>query len=250
MISEFPLFLYTTLAGIAAGAYVARAIAPLQQGRKMPWLFALVALVLLVIGGVALLGHLGHPLRVLNAFSNPSAGITQEGITTVLFGIAVVVDFAMCFAKKESPRWLVAVTAVLGVAMTVTMGLAYCALIGTPAWANAATVPFFVVGDLAMGAGSYLLFRSDVLADKAFGAYNVAVQALAAASVAAVCAHFAGLGYSAVPFVVGIAGAVLAAVLGIVGRKGGNPAFAYLTCACAIVGIAVARYAFYAASII
>ncbi|MBQ9003345.1 MAG: dimethyl sulfoxide reductase anchor subunit [Eggerthellaceae bacterium] len=250
MISEFPLFVFTTLGGIAAGAYVARAIAPLRAGRKAPWLLALVALVMLGIGGVALLLHLGHPERVLNAFSNPGAGITQEGVTTVLFGLAVVADLVMCATKKDSPRWLVAVAAVLGAAMTVTMGLAYFALVGTPAWANAATVPFFVVGDLAMGAGFYLLFRADALADKTFSVYNVAAQALAAVSVGAVCAHFAGLGYSVAPFVVGIVGAALAAVLGIAGRKGGNIAFAYLACACALVGIAVARYAFYAASVI
>lgn len=250
MITEFPLFVFTTLGGIAAGAYVARAIAPLDEGRKAPWLFACAALAMLGIGGVALLFHLGQPLRVLNAFSNPGAGITQEGITTVLFGVSVVADLAFCIAKKDAPRWLVIVAAVLGLCMTVTMGLAYFALIGTPAWANAATVPFFIVGDLAMGAGFYLLFKAESLADKAFSAYNVAAQALAAVSVAAVCAHFAGLGYAVAPFVVGIAGTVLAAVLGIAGRKGGKPAFAYLVCTCAIVGIAVARYAFYAASII
>ena len=103
MISEFPLFIFTTLGGIAAGAYVARAIEPLKVGRTASWAFPLFALALLAVSGFALLGHLGQPLRVLNAFSNPAAGITQEGIVTVLFGVAVVADFALCLKRGDSP---------------------------------------------------------------------------------------------------------------------------------------------------
>ena len=250
MISEFPLFVYTTLAGIAAGGYVARAIVPLKPDRRAPWLFALACLVMLGIGGVALLGHLGQPLRVLNAFSNLGAGITQEGITTVLFGIAVLADFVFCIAKKDSPRWLVAVAAVLGVVMTITMGLAYNGLLGTPAWANPATIPFFVVADLAMGAGFYLAFNPDALADRALSAYGIAVQALAAVCVAAVGAHFAGLGFGIVPFVAGAVCLACACALTVAGRKGGRTWAAWAVLALAVVGVAVARYAFYAASVI
>ena len=250
MISEFPLFLYTTLAGIAAGGYVARAIVPLPGGRKSPWLFALVCLVLLAVSGFALLGHLGHPERVLSAFNNFGAGIAQEGLTTVLFGIAVVADLAFCFAKKDAPRWLVVVAAVLGVCMTVTMGLAYYAFVGTLAWANVATAPFFVVGDLAMGAGFYLAFNSGAVTDKALSAYGIAVQALGAVCAVAVGAHFAGLGYSIAPFAIGAVLLACACVLAVVARKGDKPWAAWAICALAIAGMAVARYAFYMGSII
>lgn len=251
MISEFPLFLFTTLAGAAAGAYVARAIAPLPEDRKRPWLFALVSLVLLAISGIALLLHLGHPERVLGAFANPGAGITQEGVTTVLFGITVVLDLAFClFGKqKDAPRWLVVVTAALGVVMTVTMGFAYYEFIGTPAWSNPVTVPFFVIGDLAMGAGLFLLFEVEALKTKSFGVYNLVAQVAAAVCVLAVGVHFANVGYSALPFAVGTVLAVLAAVFGVLGRKG-KASCAYLVFACASVGMIVARYAFYTGCII
>ena len=250
MISEFPLFVYTLLAGIAAGGYVARAIVPLKADRKMPWLFALVCLIMLAVGGVALLGHLGQPLRVFNAFSNPGAGITQEGITTVLFGIAVLADFIACIAKKDLPRWLVIVAAALGVCMTLTMGLAYNALIGTPAWANPATVPFFVVADLAMGADFYLAFNPAALEEKTLSVYTIAACALAAVCVIAVGAHFAGLGYSVAPFAVGTVLLAVACALAAVARKGGKAWAAWAILACTVVGVAVARYAFYAASVI
>lgn len=250
MISEFPLFIFTTLGGIAAGSYVARAIAPLPQGRKAPWAFALASLVLLAVSGIALLGHLGQPLRVLNAFSNPTAGITQEGIATVLFGIAVLADLVLCAKQGDSPRWLVALAAVFGVALTVVMGLAYAGLPGTPAWASAATAPFFVVGDLAMGAGWYVLFRSDALSRQTYRIYAAAIMAVGAACVAAMGAHFASLGFSVVPFVAGAIGAVIAAACYLLGDKRSSKTFAWCACACVIIGVAVARYAFYIGSII
>lgn len=250
MISEFPLFIFTTLGGIAAGAYVARAIEPLKVGRTAPWAFPLLALVLLAISGFALLGHLGQPLRVLNAFSNPAAGITQEGIVAVLFGVTVVADFALCLKRGDSPRWLVTMAAALGVVLAAVMGLAYASLPGTPAWAGIATVPFFILGDLALGAGCYILFRRDALSVKAYCVYSMVVSALAAACACALGAHFATLGYEIAPFVfcaiAMFAGALFAALAG----KSGSKAFVYTVPACILVGIVVARYAFYTGSLI
>ena len=78
MISEFSLFLFTLLGGTAAGAYVFSWAFPAGKGKKR-WLLPLVSLVLLAIGGVALLLHLGHPERMFYAFTNLSAGITRAG---------------------------------------------------------------------------------------------------------------------------------------------------------------------------
>ncbi len=55
---EFPLFAFTTLGGLAAGAYAVGACFPkAAEGAKRPWLFPLACLALL---GVGLLGVLGH----------------------------------------------------------------------------------------------------------------------------------------------------------------------------------------------
>lgn len=250
MISEFPLFVFTTLGGIAAGAYVARAIEPLKVGRTASWAFPLFALALLAVSGFALLGHLGQPLRVLNAFSNPAAGITQEGIVTVLFGVAVVADFALCLKRGDSPRWLVTVAAALGVVLAAVMGLAYASLPGTPAWAGIATVPFFILGDLALGAGCYILFRRDAFSVKAYSVYFMVISVSAAACACALGAHFAALGYEIAPFVFCAIAVVVGAVLAAFAGKNGNKAFAYAAFACVVVGVVVVRYAFYTGSII
>ena len=85
MISEFPLFLFTTLGGLAAGAYVAAAIFPdVDRKPKRPWLFPLVCLALLGVGLLGVLGHLGRPERFLLAMSNPSSMIAEEAYWSCL----------------------------------------------------------------------------------------------------------------------------------------------------------------------
>ncbi len=250
MISDFALFLFTTLAGAAAGAYATRAVFPLKSGRKVPWAFALVCLVLLGVSGVALLLHLQHPERVLNAFNNLGAGIAQEGVTTILFGLLVLADCILCFIKKDSPRGLVIATGVVGVIMTCTMGLCYAAFIGEPAWAGVPTIPFFVLGDLSMGAGLYLAFNAGVFGEKGFNTCFVIFQVLGAVAIAAVCAQFAGAGFGVVGLLAGCAiGPVASAIMALTSRKSPTASKAYAACALAVCGIIIARYAFYAASL-
>ena len=105
MISEFSLFVFTTLGGLGAGLYAAAALSPVQ-GKRANLLVPIITLVCLGIGGVALLLHLGHPERLFNAFANPGSGITQETIVSMVFGALVVVDLALTFFKGASPRAL------------------------------------------------------------------------------------------------------------------------------------------------
>lgn len=249
MISEFPLFIYTTLAGIVAGGYVARAIKPLPTEQKPPWLFSLVSLVLAAVGCLVLFAHLGRPERFFNAFSNFQAGIAQEGVATVVFYSAIVADLVWCIVKKGSSRRLVIATAVLGVILAVATGFAYLECLGAPAWTSIATVPFFVVGDLGMGAGFYLLFNRNALAEKNFKMYSIVVQILTALSIVALAIRFASVGVSILPLVAGIiVGPVLFCVLDLVGKKSEKEQYEWMPlalCACAIVGVVIARYGFY-----
>lgn len=252
MISEFPLFVFTTLGGIAAGAYVLAAIFPAAEKRKRPWLLPLICLVLLGVGGLMLLGHLGHPERMLNALANPSAGIAQEAYAMIAFGIVVLVDAVLCFAKGSCSRWLRIVGAVCAILMTIAMGMAYFTVSGIEAWASWETLPLFVVGDLAMGAAFLALLETERYGKAGFAATFAALGVLTAVSFALVGAHFAGVGCEAAPFVVGAVLALVGTAFGLLAWKGKLPAktAAALAFAFMLVGVAVARYAFYAASIL
>ena len=153
MISEFPLFIFTIVGGLAAGAYATAAVfPPFKDNAARSWIAPVVCLALLFVGGIALLLHLGHPERVFNAFANPSAGITQEGFTCIAFGVLLVLDLIIALAtKKPSPRIVRVLGGIAGIALLLVMGLAYASFYGVPAWNSWTTVPLFVLGGLACG---------------------------------------------------------------------------------------------------
>lgn len=255
MISEFPLFLFTTLGGLAAGAYVASAFLPRGEdgaNEKRPWLFPLVCLVLLGVGLLGVLGHLGRPERFLLALSNPSSMIAEEAYWSIAFGLLMLVDLVLLARKGESPRVVRILAAVCAFALTCIMGWAYFTAYGNPAWAAWPTLPLFVIGDLAMGAALVGLFDGARFRKVGFAVATAVFALLAAASMVAVGVQFAATGHDIVPFVAAAvltaAGAVFALLAWKSALRGSvAPALAF---ACVLVGVAVARYAFYAASIL
>jgi len=245
MISEFALFLFTLLGGIAAGAYTFAWAYPEGEGAKR-WLLPGASLVLLAIGGLALLLHLGHPERMFYAFSNPNAGITREGLATGLFGVLVLVDFIVALRTEKSlPKALGIVTAIAGLLLLLAMGSAYTQFYGVPAWGNWTSMLLFVVGGLSAGVLALPLFDTEIARNNTFAICAAVVNALFACTAIATGAHFASLGFSITPFVCAAVAAIAAAVVAWLakGRQGvAFPAIAFLL---AVVAVIVARYAFY-----
>lgn len=257
MVQELPLFVFTMFAGLAAGAYIFAALFPLrtvevpdgEDGKTgfvtRQWTLPLICLVLLVVSGLFLLTHLGHPERVLNAFSNPSAGITQEGVTMIAFGAFVAADLILCLVKDGAPRALRIVGAVLALSMTFAMGAAYVTSYGIPAWASWQTVPLFVLGDLGMG--SALAVALGYGGDSKPMALACALVLYVLALVALVLAAFqlAPFGAAVPILATGVVLALVAAAAGAF-RKKDAAAFAWVVFACLFVGVALVRFAFYA----
>ena len=81
MISEFPLFVFTTLSGLAAGALVASAAFPTKGESKRAWLFPLCMLVLVGVGALASVTHLGRPQNLTYMLANPTSSLVMEGIS-------------------------------------------------------------------------------------------------------------------------------------------------------------------------
>lgn len=245
MISEFALFLFTLLGGTAAGAYAFSWAFPAREGKKR-WLLPCVSLVMLAIGGVALLLHLGHPERMLFAFANPNAGITREGLTTGLFGVLVLVDFIIALRTgKAAPKALGIVTAIAGVLLLLAMGSAYMQFHGVSAWDNWTTMPLYVVGGFSAGVLALPLFDSAIARNNAFAICAAVLNALFACTAIATGAHFASLGLSIIPFVCAAVAAIAAAVVAWLAKGREGVAFSALAFLLAFVAVIVARYAFY-----
>ena len=245
MVTEFALFVFTTLGGLAAGFYIAAAFFPLQ-GKGKNLLLSILPLVLIGIGGLALLMHLGRPERMFYAFSNPQAGITQEGFTTGLFAVVLVVDFLLTWRKGQAPRALRYVGAAFALLLTIVMGFTYYNYESMPMWHALPTVLFYVIGDLAMG---MLLVGalSELEQSKTLAPIAAIFVALAAVVFAAEGAVFAGCGLSAIPFVVAAVLAALVAVCGFVKSDGASATLRWALFALFFVALVIARYAFYAA---
>ncbi len=245
MITEFALFVFTTLGGLAAGFYIAAAFFPLE-GKGKNLLLSALPLVLLGIGGVALLMHLGRPERMLNAFANLQAGITQEGITTGLFGIALVADLLMTWRKGQAPRALRYVGALFAFLLIVVMGFTYFNYESMPMWHAIPTVPLFAVGDLALG----MLFvgaLDGAKREKTFWVVAAALTALAAVAFAGAGAVFSANGLSIVPFIVAAVAAVAVAACSLMKGVQASASLRWALFAALLVAVVIARYAFYAA---
>lgn len=252
MISEILLFVFTTLGGIAAGAYLMGALFHRKYGEgQKSWLFPLVCLVMLGLGLLFVLFHLQQPQRFLNALANPRAGITLEAYFSMAFGLCVLIDCALRFFKQKEVRALQVVGGLFGVGLTCVMGYQYLTSMNVPAWCSWQTMPFFVVLDIAMGAALYPLFNKGVYGEGSYAAASLGIHVLAVVALVLEAAHFAAVGLSPIPFVVGAI--LVAAAICFVNRAKGAAAGAndaLVICALVIVGVVVARYAYYAASIL
>ncbi len=113
-----------------------------------------------VTGGlVASTFHLGHPERAWRAFSQwRSSWLSREGVLSVasyLPGLTFAAGWA--FHERSDGWWLAAglATAVLALATVGCTGMIYASLRAVPRWANAWTVPNYLL--LALMSGSLWL---------------------------------------------------------------------------------------------
>lgn len=247
MITEFPLLVFTVLTGIAAGSYVAAALFPKSDGDARPWLFPLIMLVLVVVGGLAAMAHLGRPSNVLNVLNNPTASITLEGLSAGVLAVVAVVDLAIGCTQKKANRAVRIAGAVAGVACMCIVTMAYTTSYGNAAWVAAPTWPLFALGDLAAGFAFWMLFAD--APGKGLALVAGVVSTLFAVVLAWQAVTFASMeAAGAAPIGCGAVLAAAAAVVAFLAQPGKLDA--RVVAVIAIVALVVSRYGFYMASII
>ena len=251
MITEFPLLVFTVLTGIAAGAYVGAALFPKKGEDARAWVFPLVAVILVAVGGLAAMTHLGRPALMLNVLNNPTASLTMEGLSSGVLALVAVVDFVLAKRSGSANNAVRIVGAIVGVVCMCIVTSAYVTSYGNTAWIATPTWPLFILGDLAAGLGLWMVFRGE--ADAGLATVTAVVNILFAAVLAWQAATFNSLGAAGVACIG--AGAVIAAVAAVVAfmARSGKMAprtAALLVAVIAIVALVVSRYGFYMASII
>lgn len=197
---QWSLVLFTVLSGAGAWLFASAAIDEFKgTTKKTAFPAAILAVVLLAVGGICSVTHLSHPERMLAALGHPTAGIFLEAL---LLGILAVVAIVYAIlVKREASAGARKVFAVLGIiaaiALTFACGASY--MMSSHAMWDTITLPLAYLGTAAASGTALYLVLCAALKES-----DEAVS-------------FAGL--------LATAGGVLALVLGIVYGVAGNVAF-------------------------
>ena len=275
MMAELPLALFTTLAPVGAGAFIALAVAFFttkfsdEQLKKIDRMTT-IPVVVLVAGFICAFFHLASPMHAFGVFAGVGASpLSNELLAGVVFAVLAIVYWIVALAGKlgESVRkGFAAVVAVMAIVFACFTGAAY--MMETIASWNTPMVPVAVLGFSLLGGiclGVLVLALSGALEDAAKGGFKMAALAvlivglvLGVAGLLVQVMSVSGMGNAMVdgadlvaaasaPMWIGVVCMVVAAAAAFMAlRNTKSTALAAAAPVLAIVGVFAARLAFYA----
>lgn len=275
MMAELPLALFTTLAPIGAGAFIALAVAFFttkfsdEQLKKIDRMTT-IPVVVLVVGFICAFFHLASPMHAFGVFAGLGASpLSNELLAGVVFAVLAIVYWIVALAGKlgeGARKGFAAVVAVMAVVFACFTGAAY--MMETIASWNTPMVPVAVLGFSLLGGvslGVLVLALSGALEDAAKGGFKTAALAvlivglvLGVAGLLVQVMSVSGMGNALVdgadlvaaasaPMWIGVVCMVVAAAAAFMAlRNSKSTALAAAAPVLAIVGVFAARLAFYA----
>ena len=275
MMAELPLALFTTLAPIGAGAFIALAVAFFttkfsdEQLKKIDRMIT-IPVVVLVAGFICAFFHLASPMHAFGVFAGLGASpLSNELLAGVVFAVLAIVYWIVALAGKlgeGARKGFAAVVAVMAVVFACFTGAAY--MMETIASWNTPMVPVAVLGFSLLGGvslGVLVLALSGALEDAAKGGFKMAAPVvlivglvLGVAGLLVQVMSVSGMGNALVdgadlvaaasaPMWIGVVCMVVAAAAAFMAlRNSKSTAFAVAAPVLAIVGVFAARLAFYA----
>lgn len=275
MMAELPLALFTTLAPIGAGAFIALAVAFFttkfsdEQLKKIDRMTT-IPVVALVAGFICAFFHLASPMHAFGVFAGVGASpLSNELLAGVVFAVLAIVYWIVALAGKlgeGARKGFAAVVAVMAVVFACFTGAAY--MMETIASWNTPMVPVAVLGFSLLGGvslGVLVLALSGALEDAAKGGFKMAAPVvlivglvLGVAGLLVQVMSVSGMGNALVdgadlvaaasaPMWIGVVCMVVAAAAAFMAlRNSKSTALAAAAPVLAIVGVFAARLAFYA----
>ncbi len=275
MMAELPLALFTTLAPIGAGAFIALAVAFFttkfsdEQLKKIDRMTT-IPVVVLVVGFICAFFHLASPMHAFGVFAGLGASpLSNELLAGVVFAVLAIVYWIVALAGKlgeGARKGFAAVVAVMAIVFACFTGAAY--MMETIASWNTPMVPVAVLGFSLLGGvslGVLVLALSGALEDAAKGGFKMAALAvlivglvLGVAGLMVQVMSVSGMGNALVdgadlvtaasaPMWIGVVCMVVAAAAAFMAlRNSKSTALAVAAPVLAIVGVFAARLAFYA----
>ena len=275
MMAELPLALFTTLAPIGAGAFIALAVAFFttkfsDERLKKIDRMTTIPVVVLVAGFICAFFHLASPMHAFGVFAGLGASpLSNELLAGVVFAVLAIVYWIVALAGKlgeGARKGFAAVVAVMAVVFACFTGAAY--MMETIASWNTPMVPVAVLGFSLLGGiclGVLVLALSGALEDAAKGGFKMAALAvlivglvLGVAGLLVQVMSVSGMGNALVdgadlvaaasaPMWIGVVCMVVAAAAAFMAlRNTKSTALAAAAPVLAVVGVFAARLAFYA----
>lgn len=133
---QIPLVIFTSFLAWAVGIFATQAVLALQKkGGEIQVPSLILAVIVLAVGGIAVVFHLTHPFNLFNGFGHLTSGITQELIAIVILAVVMVLYFLMLRRSGDNtvPAWLAILALVAGLILIVAMGHSYM-MPSRPAW--------------------------------------------------------------------------------------------------------------------
>lgn len=275
MMAELPLALFTTLAPIGAGAFIALAVAFFTtkfsdaQLKKIDRMTT-IPVVVLVAGFICAFFHLASPMHAFGVFAGLGASpLSNELLAGVVFAVLAIVYWIVALAGKfgeGARKGFAAVVAVMAIVFACFTGAAY--MMETIVSWNTPMVPVAVLGFSLLGGvslGVLVLALSGALEDAAKGGFKMAALAvlvvglvLGVAGLLVQVMSVSGMGNAlvdgadlvaaaSVPMWIGVVCMVVAAAAAFMAlRNSKSTALAAAAPVLAIMGVFAARLAFYA----
>ena len=275
MMAELPLALFTTLAPVGAGAFIALAVAFFttkfsdEQLKKIDRMTT-IPVVVLVAGFICAFFHLASPMHAFGVFAGLGASpLSNELLAGVVFAVLAIVYWIVALAGKlgeGARKGFAAVVAVMAIVFACFTGAAY--MMETIASWNTPMVPVAVLGFSLLGGvslGVLVLALSGALEDAAKGGFKMAALAvlvvglvLGIAGLMVQVMSVSGMGNALVdgadlvaaasaPMWIGVVCMVVAAAAAFMAlRNTKSTALAAAAPVLAVVGVFAARLAFYA----
>ena len=275
MMAELPLALFTTLAPVGAGAFIALAVAFFttkfsdEQLKKIDRMTT-IPVVVLVAGFICAFFHLASPMHAFGVFAGLGASpLSNELLAGVVFAVLAIVYWIVALAGKlgeGARKGFAAVVAVMAVVFACFTGAAY--MMETIASWNTPMVPVAVLGFSLLGGvslGVLVLALSGALEDAAKGGFKMAAPVvlvvglvLGIAGLLVQVMSVSGMGNALVdgadlvaaasaPMWIGVVCMVVAAAAAFMAlRNTKSTALAAAAPVLAVVGVFAARLAFYA----
>ena len=208
MMAELPLALFTTLAPVGAGAFIALAVAFFttkfsdEQLKKIDRMTT-IPVVVLVAGFICAFFHLASPMHAFGVFAGVGASpLSNELLAGVVFAVLAIVYWIVALAGKlgeGARKGFAAVVAVMAIVFACFTGAAY--MMETIASWNTPMVPVAVLGFSLLGGiclGVLVLALSGALEDAAKGGFKMAALAVLIVGLVLGVAGLVGAGHERV----------------------------------------------------